>query len=66
MVEFLKDTGNKITCMVRVSTNGLTVENMKEATLTTENTDMEYIFIQMAGVIKATGIKVNNMAKVNS
>ena len=66
MVEFLKDIGNKITCMVKVSTNGLTVENMKEATLTTENTDMEYIFIQMADAIKATGIKVNNMAKVNS
>jgi len=55
MEELIKDIGLIIICMDKVSTNGLTVENMRVNTSMIKNMVMEFIHILMAVRTKETG-----------
>ena len=60
---YTRATGNKIICTDKVFTNGLMVESMKEAILTTRKKDLEYTLTQMAAATEAIGKTESNMAK---
>ena len=66
MEAFTRATGNKIICMDKVCTNGLTADNMKVNTLTTRKRAMEFTNIPMAAVIKDNGNTANNTERVLS
>lgn len=61
--EYMKDTGNKIICMVKDFINGLMVVNMKEIILKTKRMVLVFIHIQTAELIKVNGKMENNMEK---
>ena len=66
MEEFTRATGNKIICMDKVCTSGLTEDNMKVNTLTTRKRAMEFTNIPMVAVIKDNGNMANNTERVLS
>ena len=63
MIEYFKETGKTIKCMVRVFSLGLMVVNMKVNIKMTRNGDMVYLRGLMGVSTKEIGFKVNNTEK---